>query len=54
LTEHRLTERRLPKVHFISENGHLTEYTFNKKCHLAEKKLRNGRLTKNLFERKII
>jgi hypothetical protein len=32
----------LPKGHmadFFSENGHLTESAFDKKCHLTEKKI---------------
>jgi hypothetical protein len=32
----------LPKGHmtdFFSENGHLTESTFDKKCHFTEKKI---------------
>jgi hypothetical protein len=34
---------------FFSENGHLTESTFDKKCHLTEKKLR-----RRSFDRKCI
>jgi hypothetical protein len=42
----------LPKGHmtdFYSENGHLTESTLDKKCHLTEKKLRT-----RSFDRKFI
>jgi hypothetical protein len=35
----------------FSENGHLTESTFDKKCHLPEKKnCAQGRLTENSFD----
>jgi hypothetical protein len=59
----RLTERRLTGSSFyrkviwpifFSENGHLTESTFGKKCHLTEKNCAQGRLTENSFDWKFI
>jgi hypothetical protein len=43
----------LPNGHMtnFSENGHLTESIFDKKCHLAEKNCAQGRLTENSFDR---
>jgi hypothetical protein len=41
------------KDFFFSENGYLTESTFDKKCYLTEKKLCT-RLTENSFDRKFI
>jgi hypothetical protein len=32
---------------FFSENGHLTESTFDKKCHLTKINSAEGRLTEN-------
>jgi hypothetical protein len=45
----RLTDRRLTESSFFSENGHLTEFTFVKKCCLTEKNCAQDRLTENFF-----